>query len=194
MILLFVLSGLGFAFLRRYLALKPSQIGRACRLLEMVGEGSPGHGQIHLLSASASEIGFRWDPLALGWSRLGLPLHSNLAGPVQRFNSRLPFLMLGVMRLPLIFAVGKVFGVVRCWMCMALCSSLTLLMSGKQIRLCFEVLRLVVFGMVSYWAGFVIRLFLAGSAVPLMVMVIFWDCTFPPLVEIGENPEFRDLM
>ena len=23
---------------------------------------------------------------------------------------------------------------------------------------------------------------------------LFWDCTFPPLVEIRENPEFHDLM
>ena len=51
----------------------------------MVGEGSPGHGPIHLLTASAAEIGFRWDPLAPAWSRPGLPLVSNLAGPVQHF-------------------------------------------------------------------------------------------------------------
>ena len=44
---------------------------------------APGHGPIHLLSTSAAEIGFRWDPLALGWFRPGLPLLSNLAGPVQ---------------------------------------------------------------------------------------------------------------
>ena len=31
------------------------------RLLEMVGEGCPGHGPVHLLSASAAEIGFRWE-------------------------------------------------------------------------------------------------------------------------------------
>ena len=23
---------------------------------------------------------------------------------------------------------------------------------------------------------------------------LFWECTFPPLVEIRENPEFHDLM
>ena len=73
--------------MRRYLALWPSQVGRACRLLEMVGEGSPGHGPIHLLSASAAEIGFRWDPLTLAWSRPGLPLLSNLAGPIQHFKA-----------------------------------------------------------------------------------------------------------
>ena len=27
-----------------------------------------------------------------------------------------------------------------------------------------------------------------------MMMAIFFDCTFPPLLEIRENPEFHDLM
>ena len=31
------------------------------------------------------KIGFRWDPVGMGWSRLGLLLLSNLAGPVQHF-------------------------------------------------------------------------------------------------------------
>ena len=66
---------------RRYLTFWPSQVGRAYRLLEMVGEGCPGHGPIHLFSASAALISFRWDPLTLAWSRPGLPLLSNLAGP-----------------------------------------------------------------------------------------------------------------
>ena len=43
-------------------------------------------GPIHLLSAIAAEIGFRWDPLAVAWSRLGLPQLSNLAGPIQHFK------------------------------------------------------------------------------------------------------------
>ena len=50
-----------FRLLRWYLALWPSQVGRAYRLLEMVGEESPRHGLNHVLSASAAEIGFRWD-------------------------------------------------------------------------------------------------------------------------------------
>ena len=53
------------------------------RLLKMVSEGSPGQELVHLLSASAAEIGFRSDPVALAWSRPGLPLLSNLAGPLQ---------------------------------------------------------------------------------------------------------------
>ena len=27
-----------------------------------------------------------------------------------------------------------------------------------------------------------------------MMVIFFWECTFPPLVEIRENPEFHDLM
>ena len=72
-----------FRLFRRYLALWPSQVGRVYRLLEMVGDGCRGHGPIHLLAASAAEIGSRWDPLTLAWTRPGLPLLSNLAGPIQ---------------------------------------------------------------------------------------------------------------
>ena len=86
-ILPFVSSGFGFGFFRRYLALWPSQVGRVYRLLEMVNEGCPSHGPIHLRSASAAEIGFQWDPLALAWSRPGLPHVSNLAGPIHHFKA-----------------------------------------------------------------------------------------------------------
>ena len=55
-----------FRLFRRYLALWTSQVGRVYRHLEMVNEGCPGHGPIHLLSAGAAEIGFWWDPSALG--------------------------------------------------------------------------------------------------------------------------------
>ena len=77
-----------FRLLRRYhLTLWPAEVGRVYRLLEMVSEGCPGHGPTHLLSASAAEIGFRRDPDALAGSRLGLPLLSNLAGPLQHFKA-----------------------------------------------------------------------------------------------------------
>ena len=71
-----------FRLLRRYL-----EVGRVYRLLDMVHEGCPGHGPVHLLSASAAEIGFEWDPHALAWIRPGLPLLSNLAGPIQHFQA-----------------------------------------------------------------------------------------------------------
>ena len=76
-----------FRLLRRYLALWPAEVGRVYRLLAMVHEGCPGHGPIHLLSAGAAEVGFQWDPAALAWSRPGLPLLSNLAGPLQHFKA-----------------------------------------------------------------------------------------------------------
>ena len=57
--LAFCVAWFRFRLLRRHLALWPTEIGRVYRLLEMVSEGSPGHGPIHLLSASAAEIGFR---------------------------------------------------------------------------------------------------------------------------------------
>ena len=67
----------------------PAEVGRVYRLLAMVHEGCPGHGPLHLLSASAAEIGFLWDPHALAWVRPGLLLLSNLAGPIQHFNAAL---------------------------------------------------------------------------------------------------------
>ena len=78
-----------FRLLRRYLALWPAEVGRVYRLLALVHEGCPGHGPVHLLSASAAEIGFHWDPHSLAWVRPGLPLLSNLAGPIQHFEAAL---------------------------------------------------------------------------------------------------------
>ena len=76
-----------FRLLRRYLALWPAEVGRVYRLLEMVSNGCPGHGPFHLLSSSAAEIGFQWNPVALAWMRPGLPMLSHIAGPIQHFRS-----------------------------------------------------------------------------------------------------------
>ena len=79
-----------FRLLRRYLDLWPTEVGRVYRFFEMVSsEGCPGHGPIHLPSTSAAEIGFRWNPDALAWVRPGLPMLSNLAGPIQHFKAAL---------------------------------------------------------------------------------------------------------
>ena len=159
-----------FRFLRRYLALWPAEVGRVYRLLAMVHEGCPAHGPIHLLSASAAEIGFQWDPHALG---LGLVCPC-LAIWLALFSiSMLLFSMLGVTRLLLIFVGGKVFGVGLFWTSMVLCSSLILLMLEKEIRHCFVPLWRVVSGMVSFFVMFVVSLSHAGSVVLQMVMVIF---------------------
>ena len=60
------------------------------RLLDSVAEGCPGHGPAHLLFESAAEMGFHWDSRQLGWERLGLPVLSNVVGPVQHFRAAVP--------------------------------------------------------------------------------------------------------
>ena len=76
-----------FRMLRRFLAYRPGEVSRVYRLLESAAEGSPGHGPAHLLIRSAAEIGFRWDPEELAWDRPGLPLLSNLSGPIQHLRA-----------------------------------------------------------------------------------------------------------
>ena len=36
---------------------------------------------------SATEIGFVWSPQLVGWERPGLPILSNIDGPIQHFRS-----------------------------------------------------------------------------------------------------------
>ena len=182
-----------FRLLRRYLAPWPAEGRRVYRLLDTVGEGCPGHGPIHLLSASAAVVGFRWDPDALAWSRPGLPLLSNLAGPVQQKAAVLDAWRNKVAA-DLCGREG-VFGAGLCWMFMAPCSSLTLLMFEKEMRLCFVASWLGVSGMVCFLDGIEASLFHVGFVGLLIMMVICsGNVPFPPLVEIRENPEFHDLM
>ena len=77
---------------------------------------------------------------------------------------------------------------------MVLCSSLILLMLGKDKAL----LRTIMVG--GVWIVFLLGR-VRGQAVPCRFCGspdndghLFWDCPFPPLVEIRENPEFHDLM
>ena len=93
-------------------------------VVEMVSEGSPGHGPIHLLTASAAEIGFRWDPV----KRVGHDLGCLCA--------RLLFLMLGGIRLLPIFVMEEALGVGHCWMSLAPCSFLIRVMFERETRLC----------------------------------------------------------
>ena len=83
----FALSGSGFVCFVGILLFGLRRFVGSTVCLEMVGEGCPGHGPIHLLSAGAAEIGFRWNPVALAWVRPRLPMLCNLAGPVQHFRS-----------------------------------------------------------------------------------------------------------
>ena len=56
-----------FRILRRYLAYRPGEVPRVCRLLDCVFGCCPGHGPAHLLVESAAEIGFQRDSCQFGW-------------------------------------------------------------------------------------------------------------------------------
>ena len=115
-------------------------------------------------------FGFRWDHLALAWSRLGLPMLSNLAGPIQHFRAAILDAWRNKVAADL--CGRRVFVVCFCWMSMTPCSSLILLMLEKEIRLCFVALWFVVFGMVFSLTELGDCLFLVCFVVLLMVMVI----------------------
>ena len=178
-----------FRLLRRYLALWPSEVG----LLDMVGEGCPGHGPIHLLSVSATEIGFQWDPHVLAWIRPGLPLLSNLAGPIQHFRAAILDAWRDKVTTDLCgrkgFQGGPLFDVH---------GSLQLLNSSHVRERDKGLLRSVMLG--GVWNGFFLGrarnqvLPCRFCSAPDNDGHLFWECSFLPLVEIRENPEFHDLM
>ena len=56
-----------FRMIRTHLAYRSKEAGGVYRLLDVVTEGCPGHGSIHLLASSAADFGFRWDSRVLGW-------------------------------------------------------------------------------------------------------------------------------
>ena len=70
----------------------------------------------------------------MGWSRPGLPVLSNLVGLVQHCRAAVVDAL--VAKLQLIFAGGRVFGVVHCWILLVPCSCLILLMLEKGIGPC----------------------------------------------------------
>ena len=76
-----------FRMLRRFLAYRPSEVARVCRLLHLVVAGCPGHGPAHLLVESAAEIGFVWSLETVGWVRDGLTVLSIFSGPILHFRS-----------------------------------------------------------------------------------------------------------
>ena len=77
----------GFRQMRRFLAYRPDEVHRVKRFLDLVAAGRPGHGQVHLLLSSASQLGYAWDSYEEGWLRPGLPPFRMLSGPHQHFKS-----------------------------------------------------------------------------------------------------------
>ena len=161
-----------FRLLRRCLALWPAEVGRVHRLLEMVGEGCPGHGPLHLLSARAAEIVFRWDPDALAWSGPGLPLLSNLAGPVEHFKAAILDAWRNKVAADLCGREGFRGGPL-----LDIHGSLQLLnffSCSREIRLCCVAPWLEESGTVFFLVGFGTRFYLVGFVGSQMVMVIFF--------------------
>ena len=76
-----------FRMMRRYFAHRSAEVGWVYRLLEMLREGCPVHGLVHLLVAGAAGVGFRWNPHMPSWARPRLPGLCNLAGPIQHYRS-----------------------------------------------------------------------------------------------------------
>ena len=162
-------------------------------LSEKVGEGCPGHGPIRLLPTSAAEIGFRWNPVALAWVRPGLPMLSNLAGPIQHFKAAIIDAWRNKVAADLCGREGFRGGLL-----LDVHGSLQLLNSSHVRERDKALLR-------SFLVGGVRNGFLLGRVRHQVVPCrfcgapdgdghLFWECTFPPLVEIRENPEFHDLV
>ena len=80
-------------------------------------------------------------------------------------------------------------------MFMVLINYFFLLIFEKETKCCFKPFFLVEFGMASCLARLRKKTFLVGFVVRLIMMAIFfWDCTFPPFVELRSQPEFLPLM
>ena len=152
-----------------------------------------GHGHVHLLFASAAEIGFWWDPVALAWSRPGLPLLSNLAGPVQHFRADI----LDAWRCRVAAGLFGRAGF-RGGPLLDFHGSLQLLNSSHVRERDKALLRSIMVG--GVWNGFLLGKVERHPAncrfcgAPDGDGRLFWECTFPPLIEIRESPEFHDLM
>ena len=167
-----------FRMLRRYLAYRPGEVGRVYRLL--------GDGRVRVVLGMVLFIFFLQVLLKLGFGGIQMPLLGLglacffLVICLVLFSIlRLLFLMFGVKRSLLTFVVVRVFVVGLCLISMALCSSLILLMFGKEKRRCF----------VTSWLGGVWNGGLLGRVRSQVVACrfcgapdgdghLFWECTF----------------
>ena len=76
-----------FRMMRWFLAYCPEEEPRIFRMLDLISRGAQGHGPVHLLLISASELGFAWDGNEHGWVRVSLPPLRMMTGPIQHFRS-----------------------------------------------------------------------------------------------------------
>ena len=125
--------------------------------------------------------------------RPGLPMLSNLAGPIQHFRSAILDAWRNRIAVDLCGRRGSRGGPL-----LDIHGSLQLLNSSHVRERDKGLLRSVMVG--GVWNGFLLGR-VRNQTVPCRFCGapdhdghLFWECTFPPLVEILENPEFHDLM
>ena len=178
-----------FRLFRRYLSFRPDEVPRLYRLLDLVHDGCPGHGPIHALVASARRIGFSWDSVMTRWDRPGLPGLCNLAGPIQHFRSAILDAWRNKVAVDLCARKGFRGGPL-----LDLPGSHQLLNSSHVRERDKALLRSIMVG--GVWNGFLLGK-VRGEAVPCRFCGgadgdghLFWECPYPPLVEIREHPEF----
>ena len=182
-----------FRQLRRYLSYRPDDEARIFRLLDYASAGSPGHGPIHLLIQSADELGFFWDSEQAGWIRPGLPPLRMMTGPIQHFRSAIWQAWQHKVATDLCKRKGfrGGFGV-------DIYGSHQLLVSSHFRERDKMLLRAILSG--GVWNGFLLSK-VKKEDVPCRFCGapdndghLFWDCTFPPFVELRSQPEFLPLM
>ena len=182
-----------FRQMRRYLAFRPEEIPRVYGLLQDAKDGSSGNSPTHLLLESAAEIGFFWCSRFLGWDRLDLPVLSMVDGLVHHFRAAI--LDVWRHRVSMSLCARKGF---RGRPFLDVSGTMQLLNSDHVRERDKALLQGVFVG--GVWNGF-----LLGKGKNCHVPCrfcggddhdghLFWECTFPPLVEIRENPEFYELM
>ena len=159
----------------------------------MVTDGCPGHGPMHLLVESAKVVGFDWDPVNLGWSRPGLPMLQQLAGPYQHFKAAI----WEAWKLKVSFDLCRRQGF-RGGPLLDIAGSLKLLHAPHVRERDKALLRGIMVG--GVWNGFLLG-HARGEIVPCRFCGeadgdghLFWECSHSPLVQIRENSEFHHLM
>ena len=72
--------------MRRFLACCPEEEPRIFRMLDLISRGAPGHGPVHHLLISASELGFAWDDNEHGWVRVSVQHFRSAIWEAWRFH------------------------------------------------------------------------------------------------------------
>ena len=123
-----------FRLWRRYLAQRSLEVSRICRMLDLIAQGPPGHGPVHLILISAEEIGFVWDGSEQGWIRVALSPSGCLQ--VQFSIFRALFWRPGSSKLVLSWLIGKCLGVPSSWTSVDHYNNLPLPTCVKEIKCC----------------------------------------------------------